>query len=128
MTPIEQFWADLMDSRRYAITEVYGAECASRYRPHHMEKEYFINNSGTFTAHPDVSRYNEDFWDMCNKHYGEQREAYRRKLRANWHRVQQSDEYKSRKREREMLKDYISQAINGNGKEADARTTKEKGR
>jgi hypothetical protein len=65
---------------------------------------------------------------MCNKHYGEQREAYRRKLRANWHRVQQSDEYKSRKREREILKDYISQAINGNGKEADARTTKEEGR
>jgi len=127
MTPIEQFWADLMDSRRYAITEVYGAECASRYRPHHIEKEYFINNSGTFTAHPDVTRYNEDFWDMCNKHYRENREAYRLKLKANWQKVQQSDEYKMRKREREQLKDYISQAINGNGKEEDARTTKKEG-
>ena len=128
MTPIEQFWADLMDSRRYAITEVYGAECASRYRPHHIEKEYFINNNGTFTAHPDVTQYNKEFWLMCETHYFQQREAYRRKLRANWHKVQQSDDYKSRKRERETLKDYISQAINGNGKEADTRTTKEKGR
>ena len=42
--------------------------------------------------------------------------------------VQQSTEYKNRKRERELLNDYISDAINGNGKEADARTTKEKGR
>ena len=117
-----------MDSRRYAITEVYGAECASRYRPHHIEKEYFINNNGTFTAHPDVTQYNKDFWVMCETHYFQQREAYRRKLRANWHKVQQSDEYKSRKREREMLKDYISDAINGNGKETDPRTAKEEGR
>ena len=128
MTPIEQFWLDLMDSRRYAITEVYGAECASRYRPHHLEKEYFINNNGTFSEHPSVTEHTKAFWIMCETHYTTQREAYRRKLRANWHRVQQSDEYKSRKREREMLKDYISQAINGNGKEADARTTKEEGR
>ena len=127
MTEIERFWLDLMDSRRYAITEVYGAECASRYRPHHIEKEYFINNNGTFTAHFDVTRYNEDFWDMCNTHYGQQREAYRRKLRNNWNRVQESDEYKSRKREREMLKDYISDAINGNAKETHTRTGEEKG-
>lgn len=128
MTPIQQFWADLMESRRYAITEVYGAECASRYRPHHMEKEYFINNNGTFSEHPSVTEHTKAFWIMCETHYTTEREAYRRKLRANWHRVQQSDEYKMRKREREQLKDYISQAINGNGKEADARTTKEKGR
>jgi len=128
MTEIERFWLDLMDSRRYAITEVYGAECASRYRPHHIEKEYFINNNGTFTAHPDVTQYNKEFWAMCETHYFQQREAYRRKLRANWHKVQQSDDYKSRKREREMLKDYISDAINGNGKETDTRTAKEEGR
>ena len=128
MTPIERFWLDLMDSRRYAITEVYGAECASRYRPHHIEREYFINNNGTFTMHPDVTQYNKEFWTMCETHYFQQREAYRRKLRDNWHKVQQSDDYKSRKREREMLKDYISDAINGNGKETDTRTAKEEGR
>ena len=43
MTDIERFWLDLMDARRYAITEVYGAECASRYKPHPIEKEYFIS-------------------------------------------------------------------------------------
>ena len=65
---------------------------------------------------------------MCETHYTTQREAYRRKLKANWHMVQQSTEYKNRKREREQLKDYISDAINGNGKEADTRTIEEKGR
>jgi len=128
MTDIERFWLDLMDARRYAITEVYGAECASRYKPHPMEREYFINNRGTFSAHPIVTEHTKAFWVMCETHYTTQREAYRRKLRANWHMVQQSTEYKNRKRERELLKDYISDAINGNGKEADARTTKEKGR
>jgi len=42
--------------------------------------------------------------------------------------VQQSTEYKNRKRERELLKDYISDAINGNAKETDTRTGEEKGR
>jgi len=128
MTDIERFWLDLMDARRYAITEVYGAECASRYNPHPIEKEYFITHAGTFSAHPSVTEHTKAFWIMCETHYSTQREAYRRKLRANWHRVQQSTEYKNRKRERELLKDYISDAINGNGKEADTRTTKEKGR
>ena len=117
MTPMEQFWLDLMDARRYAITEVYGAECASRYKPHHLEKEYFINNNGTFSEHPSVTEHTKAFWIMCETHYNTEREAYRRKLRANWHMVQQSTEYKNRKREREQLKDYISDAINGNGKE-----------
>jgi hypothetical protein len=128
MTEIERFWLDLMDARRYAITEVYGAECASRYKPHPIEKEYFISHAGTFSAHPSVTNHTEAFWQMCEDNYSDQREAYRRKLRANWHRVQQSTEYKNRKREREQLKDYISDAINGNGKETDARTAKEKGR
>ena len=65
---------------------------------------------------------------MCEVRYANKREAYQRKLKSNWHSVQQTDEYKMRKREREQLKDYISDAINGNGKEADARTTKEEGR
>jgi len=127
MTPIEQFWADLMESRRYIITEVYGAECASRYQPHHIEKEYFLKHHGAFSAHPSVTQHTEAFWQMCNQHYPHKREAYERKLRSNWHRVQQSDEYKSRKREREMLKDYISQAINGNAKETNARTGEKEG-
>ena len=128
MTPIEQFWADLMESRRYMITEVYGAECASRYQPHHIEKEYFLKHNGTFSAHPSVTEHTKAFWVMCEVRYANKREAYQRKLKSNWHSVQQTDEYKMRKREREQLKDYISDAINGNGKEADARTTKEESR
>jgi len=128
MTDIERFWLDLMDSRRYMITEVYGAECASRYHPHHIEKEYFITHNGTFSAHPSVTEHTKAFWVMCETHYSKQREAYRRILRSKWHEVQQSDDYKSRQREREQLKDYISQAINGNGKETDARTAKKESR
>jgi len=128
MTPIEQFWADLIDSRRYMITEVYGAECASRYQPHHIEKEYFLKHNGTFSAHPSVTEHTAAFWEMCNQHYPHKRAAYERKLKSNWHSVQQTDEYKMRKREREQLKDYISDAINGNGKEADARTTEKESR
>ena len=128
MTPIEQFWLDLMESRRYMITEVYGAECASRYQPHHIEKEYFITHNGTFSSHPSVKEHTQKFWDMCNTHYWHKLEAYERILKGRWHEVQQSDDYKSRQREREQLKEYISQAINGNGKETDARTTKKEGR
>lgn len=128
MTPIEQFWADLMESRRYMITEVYGAECASRYRPHPKEKEYFISHNGTFREDPSVTEHTKAFWVMCSIHYAQKREAYERILRGKWHEVQQSDDYKSRQREREQLKEYISQAINGNGKETDARTAQKKGR
>ena len=128
MTAIEQFWADLMQSRRYMITEVYGAECASRYEPHHIEKEYFLNNNGTFSAHPSVTEHTKAFWVMCEVRYANKREAYQRTLRSKWNEVQQSTDYKSRQREREELKKYISEAINGNGKETDARTAKETGR
>ena len=117
-----------MESRRYMITEVYGAECASRYQPHHIEKEYFITHNGTFSAHPSVTEHTKAFRVMCETHYSKQRDAYRWILRSRWHEVQQSNDYKSRQREREQLKDYISNAINGNGKEADARTTKKEGR
>lgn len=128
MTPIEEFWADLMESRRYMITEVYGAECASRYQPHYIEKEYFLKHNGAFSQHPSVQEHTKAFWDMCNTHYAHKREAYERILKGRWHEVQQSDDYKTRQREREQLKEYISQAINGNGKETDARTTKKESR
>ena len=128
MTPIEQFWADLMQSRRYMIREVYGDECANKYQPHHIEKEYFINNNGNFSGHPSVTEHNKAFWVMCEVRYAHKREAYQRILRSKWNEVQESADYKSRERDRQQLKDYISQAINGNGKETDSRTAKKESR
>ena len=66
MTEIERFWLDLMDARRYAITEVYGAECASRYNPHPIEREYFINNRGTFSEHPSNRTHKSVLGDVRN--------------------------------------------------------------
>ena len=62
MNNLERFWLDLIDTRKHTIREVYGAEAAQRYYPHKMEKEYFLQHGGQFTAHPYVTKHTRRFF------------------------------------------------------------------
>ena len=118
MTDIERFWFDLMDTRRHTIESIYGAEAASRYRPHNMEKEHFIKHGGQFTEHLYVTKHTKDFFEMCDTKYLKQRANYERTIQQRWHKTQEMPEYKRSQYERDQLKEQIKRAILGdNGKE-----------
>ena len=117
MTDIERFWLDLMDTRRHTIGTIYGAEAASRYRPHSIEKEYFLQHGGQFTAHPSVTKHTEEFFKMCEIRYEIQKANHMRTLQQRWNNVQEMPEYKRSQLERDQLKEQIKRAILGdNGK------------
>jgi hypothetical protein len=80
MTPIERFWLDLIDGRKHHIQTLYGTDAMQRYRPHPMEREYFINNNG---------------------------QRYENKILANKKKYEATGSYKALKREREELVSYI---------------------
>ena len=117
MNNLERFWLDLIDTRKHTIREVYGAEAADRYHPHSIEKEYFLQHGGQFTAHPSVTQHTKDFFEMCDVKYLKQKANHERTLKQRWHKVQEMPEYKRSVIERQQLKEQIERAIlAGNGK------------
>ena len=118
MNNLERFWLDLIDTRKHTIREVYGAEAAERYHPHSIEKEYFLQHGGQFTAHPYVTKHTEEFFKMCEIRYEIQKANHMRVLQQRWANVQDMPEYKRSMRERKELTEQIKRAIlAGNGKE-----------
>jgi hypothetical protein len=107
MTPIERFWLDLIDGRKHHIQQLYGTDAMQRYRPHPMEREYFVNNSGHLCNHFDVLNYNRRFYDYCEDNYQEQKQRYLQKIEANKRKYEASSSYKALQREREELVSYI---------------------
>jgi hypothetical protein len=107
MTPIERFWLDLIDGRKHHIQTLYGTDAMERYRPHPMEREYFINNNGHLCNHPEVLNYNRRFYDYCEQNYQAQKQRYEKKLLANKKKYEASGSYKALKAEREELVAYI---------------------
>lgn len=133
MNNLERFWLDLIDTRKHTIKEVYGAEAASRYQPHNIEKEYFLQNAGQFTQHPSVTKHTADFFTFCENKYYAQKENHYRTLNQRWAVVQEMPEYKRSTRERQELAEQIKRAIlQGHEEEAingvHTRTTEEKSR
>jgi len=117
MNNLERFWLDLIETRKHTIREVYGAEAADRYHPHSMEKEYFLQHGGQFTAHPSVTQHTTEFFKMCEVRYEIQKANHQRTLKQRWHKVQEMPEYKRSVRERQQLTEQIERAIlAGNGK------------
>ncbi len=130
MTPIERFWLDLIDGRKHYIQTLYGTDAMQRYRPHPMEREYFVNNSGHLCNHPEVLNYNRRFYDYCEEHYQEQKQRYMQQIEANKRKYQASASYKALKAEREELVAYIRGITvrDASKEETNPRTTKEKSR
>jgi len=130
MTPIERFWLDLIDGRKHHIQTLYGTDAMQRYRPHPMEREYFINNNGHLCDHPDVLNYNRRFYDYCEQHYQAEKQRYENKLIANKKKYQASSSYKTLKAEREELVSYIRGITvrDASKEETNADTTKETAR
>lgn len=121
MNNLERFWLDLMDTRRHTIGTIYGAEAASRYTPHNIEKEYFVQHGGQFSGHPNVTKHTKEFFDMCDTKYLKQRANYERTIQQRWNNVQEMPEYKRSQLERDQLKEQIKRAILGdNGKKETA--------
>ena len=118
MTPIKRFWLDILDGRRHAIQTVYGHDAMRRYRPHPMEKDYFIQNNGHFTQHPEVLDYNDRFFAMCDELYAHKKAAFHGRIDANMKKVEQTTEYKNRKRERDELFAYIRGINLSDGKDS----------
>ena len=109
MNNIERFWADLIDTRKHTIAEVYGAEAADRYQPHPIEMEYFVKNSGHFSNHPSVTKHTTEFFKMCEVRYEMQKLNHKRTLKQRWNEVLELPEYKRAQSER----DNIAQIIKG---------------
>ena len=107
MTPIERFWLDLIDGRKHHIQTIYGTDAMQRYRPHPMEREYFVNNSGHLCNHPEVLNYNQRFFAYCDERYKSEKARYYAKLEANRKKYEASSSYKALQREREELVSYI---------------------
>lgn len=130
MTPIERFWLDLIDGRKHHIQTLYGTDAMQRYRPHPMEREYFINNNGHLCNHPDVLNYNRRFYDYCEQHYQAEKQRYENKLLANKKKYQASSSYKTLKAEREELVSYIRGITvrDASKEETNADTTKKEAR
>ncbi len=117
MNNLERFWLDLMDTRRHTIGTIYGAEAASRYTPHNIEKEYFVQHGGQFSGHPNVTKHTTEFFKMCEIRYEIQKANHMRTLQQRWNNVQEMPEYKRSQLERDQLKEQIKRAILGdNGK------------
>ena len=130
MTPIERFWLDLIDGRKHHIQTLYGTDAMRRYRPHPMEREYFINNNGHLCNHPDVLNYNRRFYDYCEQHYQAEKQRYENKLLANKKKYQASSSFKTLKAEREELVSYIRGITvrDASKEETNADTTKKEAR
>lgn len=130
MTPIERFWLDLIDGRKHHIQTLYGTDAMQRYRPHPMEREYFVNNNGHLCNHPDVLNYNRRFYDYCEQHYQAEKQRYENKLLANKKKYQASSSYKTLKAEREELVSYIRGITvrDASKEETNADTTKKEAR
>ena len=149
MNDIERFWNDLMEGRRYTISEVYGNEAMLRYRPHPKEKEYFIKNNGRFTYDIDVADYTHRFWKMCEDMYGHKRAEYEDRISMQAKKSRAWPEFKKGMAEREALAAKIRGVLLDHAKEehqdgqqsqqaaaqesqgqeaAHARTTQEEGR
>lgn len=130
MTPIERFWLDLIDGRKHHIQTLYGTDAMQRYRPHPMEREYFINNNARICDHPEVLNYNRRFYDYCEEQYQEQKQRYLQQIEANKRKYQASDSYKALKREREQLVSYIRGITvrNASKEETNTRTAKKESR
>ena len=111
MTDIERFWADLMDTRRHTIYQVYGAEAADRYNPHHFEKEFFVKNAGHFSEHPSVTEHTTEFFKMCEVRYELQKLNHKRTLQQRWNEVQELPEYKRGQAERDNIASIIKGVI-----------------
>jgi hypothetical protein len=107
MTPIERFWLDLIDGRKHHIQTLYGTDAMQRYRPHPMEREYFINNNGHLCNQPDVLNYNRRFYDFCEQNYQAEKQRYENKILANKKKYEATGSYKALKRDREELVSYI---------------------
>jgi hypothetical protein len=130
MTPIERFWLDLIDGRKHYIQTMYGTDAVERYRPHHKEREYFINNNGHLCNDPDVLDYNRRFFAYCDERYKAEKARYHAKLKANRKKYEASSSYKSLKAEREELVAYIRGITvrDASKKETHPRTTQKKSR
>jgi len=107
MTPIERFWLDLIDGRKHYIQTIYGTDAMQRYRPHHKEREYFINNNGRVCDDPEVQDFNQRFFAYCDERYKAEKARYYAKLEANRKKYEASSSYKALQREREELISYI---------------------
>jgi len=130
MTPIERFWLDLIDGRKHHIQTLYGTDAMQRYRPHPMEREYFVNNNGHICNHPEVLNYNRRFYDYCEEHYQEQKQRYLQQIEANKRKYEASSSYKALQRECEELVSYIRGITvrDASKKETNSRTTKKESR
>lgn len=130
MTPIERFWLDLIDGRKYHIQQLYGTDAMQRYRPHLMEREYFVNNNGHLCNHPEVLNYNRRFYDYCEDNYQEQKQKYLQRLENNKRKYEASGSYKALQREREELVSYIRGITvrDASKEETNSRTSKKESR
>jgi len=130
MTPIERFWLDLIDGRKHHIQTLYGTDAMQRYRPHAMEREYFVNNNGHLCNHPEVLNYNRRFYDYCEDNYQEQKQQYLQGLENNKRKYEASSSYKALQREREELVSYIRGITvrDASKEETNSRTSKKESR
>ena len=130
MTNIERFWLDLIDGRKHHIQTLYGTDAMQRYRPHTMEREYFVNNNGHLCNHPEVLNYNRRFYDYCEDNYQEQKQRYLQRLEDNKRKYEASSSYKALQREREELVSYIRGITvrDASKEETNSRTSKKESR
>jgi len=130
MKPIERFWLDVIEGRKYWIQTIYGTEAMNRYQPHDIEREYFIANNGHFSNHPAVIAHNKSFIEYCEIHHKTEKARYLRNIKANQLKYEASPLYQSLKLERQELIDYIRGITvrDANEEEANTRTTQKESR
>jgi hypothetical protein len=85
---LTRVWHEIIDTRRWQIEQVYGADVAKTYTPLLSERDFFVGNGRLphpedfrFTEerddHAQFKQWNEQFWAHCAAAYPDRLEAFR---------------------------------------------------
>lgn len=150
-----KMWYGIIDSRRWAIRQSHGDECAQLYEPQVEERDFFLqygklpHNAVGMRTSPQstewlqppcekcdqtyaraviaiVDNYHSKFWKAADRKFGDKRAKYEERLAKQQKAVEATEQWKADKDSRKQLDDYLSQFV-ANLK-ADGEETKHQGR
>jgi hypothetical protein len=117
-----RIWFEILDSRRFAVRQIYGQEAADRYKPVKAEGEYFktwgklpdhVTDDDTEVPVHDAKRivemvdaHHARYFKDMKRMYQTNFDAYMMRLQRQAKEVQASPAYKATAKQREQLDEY----------------------
>ena len=135
-----KMWYGIIDSRRWAIRQSHGDECAQLYEPQVEERDFFLqygklpHNAVGMRTSPQstkwlqppcekcdqtyaraviaiVDNYHSKFWKAADRKFGDKRAKYEERLAKQQKAVEATEQWKADKDSRKQLDDYLSQFV-----------------